>query len=101
MTLSTAFANRLLPVFSRLIPGLLCFPAHGTGHISRAWNWSCFPAHGTGHVFPRLAAVVVFQRLIPVAMGPLQLAVTWYKIHHAGEQTTHWDIHNKENANLS
>ena len=34
-------------------------------------------------------------------MGPLQLAVTWYKTHHAGEQTTHWDIHNKENANLS
>ena len=34
-------------------------------------------------------------------MGPLQLAVTWYKIHHAGEQATHWDIHNKENANLS
>ena len=25
-------------------------------------------------------------------MGPLQLAVTWYKIHHAGEQATHWDI---------
>ena len=22
-------------------------------------------------------------------MGPLQLAVTWYKIHHAGEQATH------------
>ena len=34
-------------------------------------------------------------------MGPLQLAVTWYKIHHAGEQATHWDIHNKENVNLS
>ena len=34
-------------------------------------------------------------------MGPLQLAVTWYKIHHAGEQATHWDIQNKENANLS
>ena len=25
----------------------------------------------------------------------------WYKIHHAGEQATHWDIQNKENANLS
>ena len=34
-------------------------------------------------------------------MGPLQLAVTWYKIHHAGEQATHWYIQNKENANLS
>ena len=29
------------------------------------------------------------------------VAVTWYKIHHAGEQTTHWDIQNNENANLS
>ena len=28
-------------------------------------------------------------------------AVTWYKIRHAGEQATHWDIQNKENANLS
>ena len=34
-------------------------------------------------------------------MGPLQLAVTWYKIRHAGEQATHWDVQNKENANLS
>ena len=34
-------------------------------------------------------------------MGPLQLKITWYKIHHAGEQATHWDIQNKENANLS
>ena len=25
-------------------------------------------------------------------MGPLQLTVTWYKIHHAEEQATHWDI---------
>ena len=31
-------------------------------------------------------------------MGPLQLAVTWYKIHHAGEQATHWDIQKKENC---
>ena len=38
---------------------------------------------------------------INAAMGPLQLAVTWYKIHHAGEQATHWDIQNKENANLA
>ena len=29
-------------------------------------------------------------------MGPLQLAVTWYKIHHAREQATHWDAQNKE-----
>ena len=28
-------------------------------------------------------------------MGPLQLAVTWYKIRHAGEQAAHWDIQNK------
>ena len=28
-------------------------------------------------------------------MGPLQLAVTWYKIRHAGEQAVHWDIQNK------
>ena len=38
---------------------------------------------------------------LPASMGPLQLAVTWYKIHQAGEQATHWDIQNKENANLS
>ena len=30
-----------------------------------------------------------------VRMGPLQLAVTWYKIRHAGEQAVHWDIQNK------
>ena len=35
------------------------------------------------------------------SIGPLQLAVTWYKIRHAGEQATDWDIQNKENANLS
>ena len=28
-------------------------------------------------------------------MSPLQLAVTWYKIRHAGEQAVHWDIQNK------
>ena len=33
------------------------------------------------------------------SMDPLQLA--WYKLHHAGEQVTHWDIQNKENAILS
>ena len=31
----------------------------------------------------------------PRGMGPLQLAVTWYKIRHAGEQAVHWDIQNK------
>ena len=36
-----------------------------------------------------------------IVMGLLQLAVTWYKIHHAGEQATHWDNQTKENANLS
>ena len=29
-------------------------------------------------------------------IGPLQLKITWYKIHHAGEQATHWDIQNKD-----
>ena len=28
-------------------------------------------------------------------MGPLQLALTLYKIRHAGEQAVHWDIQNK------
>ena len=28
-------------------------------------------------------------------MGPLQLVFTRYKIHHTGEQATHWDIQNK------
>ena len=32
------------------------------------------------------------------SMGPLQLMITWYKIHLAGEQATHWDILNKENS---
>ena len=34
-------------------------------------------------------------------MDPLQLTVTWYKIRHAGEQATHWDIQNKENSSLT
>ena len=38
--------------------------------------------------------------MIVFAFGPLQLAVTWYKIRHAVEQAMHWDIQNKENANL-
>ena len=29
-------------------------------------------------------------------MGPLQLAVTWYKIRHAGEQATHWTSKTKK-----
>ena len=33
--------------------------------------------------------------LSDVAAGPLQLTVTWYKIHLAGEQATQWDIRNK------
>ena len=32
---------------------------------------------------------------------PLQLTVTWYKIRHAGDQTTHLDIQNKENSSLT
>ena len=34
-------------------------------------------------------------------MGPLQFVVTWYKIHHAGMQAMHWDIHNKKKSNLT
>ena len=30
-------------------------------------------------------------------MGLLQLTVTRYKIHRAGEQATHWDIQEKKN----
>ena len=41
------------------------------------------------------------KRSLIKIMGPLQLKITWYKIHHAGEQATHCDIQNKENANLS
>ena len=33
--------------------------------------------------------------LFNTQMGPLQLAVTWYKIRHAREQAVHWDIQNK------
>ena len=44
-----------------------------------------------------LLALVVYS----FRMGPLQPMITWYRIHHAGEQATHWDIQNKENANLS
>ena len=55
---------------------------------------------GDGACALRLRAAV-HQILVQPSMGPLQLAVTWYKIHHAGEQAPQWDIHNKENANLS
>ena len=47
--------------------------------------------------------VFIYRIFYMYILGPLQLhvALTWYKIHHAGEQATHWDIQNKENANLS
>ena len=28
-------------------------------------------------------------------ISPLQFTVTWYRIHHTGEQVAHWDIQNK------
>ena len=34
-------------------------------------------------------------------MGPLQATVTWYKLHHAWMQASHWDIQNKENSKLT
>ena len=34
-------------------------------------------------------------------MGPLQLTVTWYKIRHAGEQATHWDMQDKATSSSS
>ena len=39
--------------------------------------------------------------ILRVLMGPLQLTVIWYKIHHAGEQAMHWDIQNKENSHVT
>ena len=48
-----------------------------------------------------LNLIITVTSRLEHSMGPLQLAVTWYKICHAGEQATHWDIQNKENANLS
>ena len=38
-----------------------------------------------------------FEKGVGNEMDPLQLAVTWYKIRHAGggEQAVHWDIQNK------
>ena len=36
-----------------------------------------------------------------VSVGPLQLTVTWYKIHLDVEQVAHWDIQNKENSCLT
>ena len=32
---------------------------------------------------------------VAMVMGPLQLTVTWYTIHHATEQVAHWDIKKK------
>ena len=37
------------------------------------------------------------ESLVTFRIRPLQLAVTWYKIHLAGEQAKHWGIQNKEN----
>ena len=45
-----------------------------------------------------VVSVSSFPPLFDVLLcnGPsLQLTVTWYKIHHAGTQATHWDIQNK------
>ena len=39
------------------------------------------------------------KRTVHLNMGPLQLTVTRYRKHLAGEQATHWDIENKENSN--
>ena len=33
-------------------------------------------------------------------MGPLQLAITWYKNRRTGEKIAHRDVQNKENLNL-
>ena len=38
---------------------------------------------------------------IGLVMGPLQLTVTWYRIRHAGEQATHWDILDKATTSSS
>ena len=53
-----------------------------------------------GH-FMKYLNFVLLDPTVADTIGSLQLAVTWYKIRHAGEQATHWDIQNKENANLS
>ena len=73
-------------VFARLAtvrrPTIVCL---GSGH----------PAVYTAYIIITLLVTsikVVFQK----PMGPLQLAVTWYKIRHAGEQATHWDIKTKK-----
>ena len=34
-------------------------------------------------------------------MGPLQLALTWYKSRHTGEQIARWVIQNKGKFKLS
>ena len=38
---------------------------------------------------------------VELIIGPLQLTVTWYKIHHAGDKAMDWDIQNKENSSLT
>ena len=43
----------------------------------------------------RLYFTIFMSSVLCRPMGPLQLAVTWYKIRHAGEQAVHWDIQNK------
>ena len=72
---------------------------HSSGVEGRSGRWG-EGVGGSGACALRLRAAV-HQILVQPSMGPLQLAVTWYKIHHAGEQAPHWDIQNKENANLS
>ena len=38
---------------------------------------------------------------VELIIDPLQLTVTWYKIHHPREQAMDWDIQNKENSSLT
>ena len=38
----------------------------------------------------------MYREILSYFMGLLQLTVTWYRIHHGGEQATHWDIQNKQ-----
>ena len=51
--------------------------------LMQFWGWDI------GH-----DSIQIFLMLLQF-MGPLQLAVTWYKLRHAGEQAVHWDIQNK------
>ena len=63
------------------------------------WNRALQGRRGGGSYFDK--EVEMKYKIIIETMGRLQLAVTWYKIRHAGEQAMHWDIQNKENVNLS